>query len=181
MCCCLDFVLCFFSFSFFHDNYRWQKPDGLHWKLYDHCCVWVDFSLRYSSTFIIQLEKKYSFPIFGWIPAWRNGSWFRTYLIGFSQEEINERRRTDGTNQWWVWEPEGRNPTKKWVELKLTKVSHPLPPKYLMIFQSSITPLSEWWALHFQKSSLLPQIILGNLNLCSTHYFMDHGAPKKFG
>ena len=126
-------------------------------------------------------KKKYSFPIFGWIPAWRNGSWFRTYLIGFSQEEINERRRTDGTNQWWVWEPEGRNPTKKWVELKLTKVSHPLPPKYLMIFQSSITPFSEWWALHFQKSSLSPQIILGKLNLCSTHYFMDHGAPKKFG
>ena len=24
-----DFVLCFFPFSFFHDDYRWQKTDGL--------------------------------------------------------------------------------------------------------------------------------------------------------
>ena len=123
-----DFVLCFFPFSFFHDNYRWQKTDGLHWKLYDHCCVRVDFSLllRYSSKLIIQLEKKYSFPIFGcWrIPAWRNGSWFRTYLIGFSQEEINEQRRpTKKTILWWVGLCT-RNPIKKWVKLKLNMVSH---------------------------------------------------------
>ena len=96
----------FFSFSFFHDNYRWQKPDGLQFTenyMIIVVCEWISvwdillYELLFSS------KKKYSFPIFGWIPAWRNGSWFRTYLIGFSQEEINERRRM--SNGWWVGYP----------------------------------------------------------------------------
>ena len=111
-------VFFLFRFSMIITGDRKQMAFSVHWKLYDHCCVRVDFSLllRYSSKLIIQLEKKYSFPIFGcWrIPAWRNGSWFRTYLIGFSQEEINEQfcdgsvyvpetQLRNGLNSNWTW------------------------------------------------------------------------------
>ena len=135
-------VFFLFRFSMIITGDRKQMAFSVHWKLYDHCCVRVDFSLllRYSSKLIIQLEKKYSFPIFGcWrIPAWRNGSWFRTYLIGFSQEEINEQcRPTKKTILWWVGLCT-RNPIKKWVKLKLNIGFSLLTPWIVAIKQNKI-------------------------------------------